>query len=483
LDYADSCGQFARVEFALKPHEPADTHETMDVLEDNSQVGKLRRILLLAFGGLLALMVVAGVDALGSLRQLDVIERQVNQRYSTHSQALTTILISVHVYHDQMERYLLDAHGTADQSGATDVQNRGAEVRSALQKYPADVDPEERALLYEIQQKILEQENSFAVLVTSPSARRQPDTQQAIREQMMLRRAYILQVSRDVSSWNDRKLGAATQSLTTSFQNVQTRLASMVALSLFAGLLLSLVGGIYILRLERQGRRRYEALAASRHELEALSARLVDAQEEERRTISRELHDEVGQTLGALLVDLGQLSKLVPSQDSVLQGQIVRIKSAAETAVKSIRDMALLLRPPMLDDLGLIAALEWQGREISRRDEMEVDVHSENISEQLADEIKVCIYRLVQEALNNAAKHSGAKHAKVAVVQGGATIRVEVVDDGNGFAADRVRGMGILGMEERVKRMGGSLAIQSEPGKGTTVKAELPLRGTESSEA
>ena len=95
----------------------------------------------------------------------------------------------------------------------------------------------------------------------------------------------------------------------------------------------------------------------------------------------------------------------------------------------------------------------------------------------------MCIYRLVQEALNNAAKHSGAKHAKVAVVQGGATIRVEVVDDGNGFAADRVRGMGILGMEERVKRMGGSLAIQSEPGKGTTVKAELPLRGTESSEA
>jgi signal transduction histidine kinase len=454
-----------------------------DVLEDNSQAReqarKLRRILLLAFGGLLALMIVAGLDALRSLRQLDGIERQVNQRYSTHNQALTTILISVHVYQDQMERYLLAEQSPENHGSAADVRNRGAEVQSALQKYPADADPEERALLSEIQQKFQEQQNSFATLVVLGVGQRQPDRQQVLREQMMLRRSYILQVSREVSSWNDRKLGETTQSLTASFQNVQTRLVSMVALSLFAGLLLSVIGGIYILRLERQGRRRYEALVASRHELEALSSRLVDAQEEERRSISRELHDEVGQTLGALLVDLGQLSKLVPSEDSLLQGQIGRIKSVAETAVKSIRDMALLLRPPMLDDLGLIAALEWQGREISRRGEMEVDVQSENVSEPLTDEIKVCIYRLVQEALNNAATHSGAKHAKVAVAQGGDMIRVEVADDGKGFAADRVRGMGILGMEERVKRLGGNLTITSEPVKGTAVKAELPLDHTE----
>ncbi len=455
----------------------------MDTHEDNSQTmaqaGKMRRILLLAFGGLLALMVVAGLDALRSLRQLDVIEREVNQRYSAHSQALTTILISVHIYHDQMERYLLNGQSPEEQNGAAEVQNRGAEVRTALQKYPADVDPEERALLSEIQKKILEQEISFAVLVTSPAKERQPNRQQVIREQMMLRRAYILQVSRGVSSWNDRKLGEATQSLTASVQGVQSRLASMVALSLFAGLLLSIVGGIYILRLERQGRRRYAALVSSRQGLEELSARLVDAQEEERRTISRELHDEVGQTLGALLVDLGQLSKLVPSQDSLLQGQIVRIKSAAETAVKSIRDMALLLRPPMLDDLGLIAALEWQGREISRRGDMEVDVHSENVSEQLANEIKVCIYRLVQEALHNAATHADAKRATVTVAQSGGKIRVAIADDGNGFAAECVRGMGILGMEERVKRLGGIFAIRSEPGEGTTVKAELPLSPAE----
>ena len=443
-------------------------------LQSRQHARTIRRILLLAFGGLLALMIVAGFTALHSLRQLDGLEQQINQRYSAHSQALTAILISVHVYHDQMERYLLSGEGSESGIDATDVQQRAANVRQALQTYPADTDPEERALLSEIQQKFAEEENAFAALASQRPRAPSLETQRFVGDQMTLRRAYILQVSQQVSSLNGKELIEAKKSLAASFQNVQFRLVSMVSLSLFAGLLMSLVGGFYILRLERQGRARYQELVASRQELESLSARLVDAQEEERRSISRELHDEVGQTLGALLVDLGQLSKLAPAQDNLLQGQIARIKSAVESAVKAIRDLALLLRPPMLDDLGLVPALEWQGREISRRSDMEVDVHSEMVAEHLPDDIKVCLYRLVQEALTNAARHSGAKHAKVSVVQNEGRIRVQIVDDGAGFSPERVRGMGILGMEERVKRLGGSLTIESARGKGTTVLAEIP---------
>jgi signal transduction histidine kinase len=444
------------------------------------QSTKVRRILFLAFGGLLALMVVAGLDALSALRQLDGIERQVNQRYSAHNRALTTILISVHVYHDQMERYLIQGDNFENNAGAVDVKSRGDEVQVAIQKFPPDADAEERAMLKEIQQKILEQENSFAILVVAQAQGVPQDRLQIVLEQMMLRRAYILQISRNIALWNDRKLVEATQSLAANFRGLQSRLVTMVGLSLLAGLLMSLGGGFYILRLEKQGRVRYQELVESRQQLEALSARLVDAQEEERRSISRELHDEVGQTLGALLVDIGQLSKLVPAEDNFLQSQITRIKSVGESAVKSIRDMALLLRPPMLDDLGLVPALEWQGREISRRGDMEVDVHSENVSEQLPDDVKVCIYRMVQEALNNAARHSGAKHAKVSIAQNAGKIHVEVSDDGKGFQAQRVRGMGILGMEERVKRLGGTLTIQATPGTGTTVTAELPSHRVES---
>jgi len=437
---------------------------------------RLRRILPLVFGGLLALMIVAAIVSLYSLRQLDEIARQAQQRFAAHSQAISSIVVLVDVYDNQMDRYLFQRKNAALTATVSDVVTRGTAIHNAVLNYPADMDPEEKNLLNQIEQKILEQEKSFNTVSTWRSDEREKRAQQLMRDEIIPCRTHILQVSRDITTMNTRRFGEATQSLAVQFRTAQTRLVSMVALALVAGLLLSIVGGFYILRLEQQGRLRYRALVHSRQELEALSARLVEAQEEERRSISRELHDEVGQTLGALLVDLGQLSKLVSFDDGLVQGQISRIKSAAETAVKSIRDIALLLRPPMLDDLGLVPALEWQGREVSRRGNMEVEVHSEHVSEQLPDEVKVCVYRLVQEALNNAATHAEAKNAKVSVVQTADKIIVEIADDGRGFDPQRMRGMGILGMEERVRRLGGSLTIQSVPGKGATVKAELPIR-------
>ena len=150
------------------------------------------------------------------------------------------------------------------------------------------------------------------------------------------------------------------------------------------------------------------------------------------------------------------------------------MKSLAERTVGTVRDIALLLRPSMLDDLGLVAALEWQGREISRRSRMEVAVESENVSDELPDEYRICVYRLVQEALNNAVRHSGARNARVRVTGGASGIAIEVSDDGRGFDPQRTRGLGILGMEERVKRLGGSLTVKSAPGQGAVLMAELP---------
>jgi signal transduction histidine kinase len=201
----------------------------------------------------------------------------------------------------------------------------------------------------------------------------------------------------------------------------------------------------------------------------------VDAQETERRNLSRELHDEVGQTLGALLVDFGRLKAALGACTPEVEKMVDRMKSVAERSVRSVRNLALLLRPSMLDDLGLVAALEWQGREVSRTSEMEVEVQSENVSEDLPDEYNVTIYRLVQEALNNAVRHSGARNARVRVEQSDGQIRLSVGDDGRGFDPARARGMGMLGMEERVRRLGGHIEFRSEPGRGTTITAQLPI--------
>ncbi len=441
---------------------------------------KVRRLLLIAFGWLLVLLIGAGTDALFAVRRLDRASQEVSRRFTAHNRALGTIVVSVSVYDDQLERFLLQDQIQESAPDPADITNKISAVRAALLNFPPDRDPEEQFLLAAMLQQLQEQETSCAIVLAWRPDLRQQRAYQFIGQQLIPWRTRVFELTARVSSLDEHKLALENLAVAQRFQALESRLVWLVSLALVAGVLMSLVCGWYILRLERQARQRYQALAHSRLELEGLSARLVEAQEEERRSISRELHDEVGQSLGALLVEVGQLSRLVPDEDRVTQAQIAHIKSVAETAVKSIRDIALLLRPPMLDDLGLVPALEWQAREISRRSDMEVEVRSQNVSEDLGDETKVTVYRLVQEALNNAATHASAKNAKVTIAQNSDKITVEIADDGHGFDPERQRGMGILGMEERVRRLGGMLSINSSPGKGASVKAALPLHKADS---
>lgn len=464
---------------ALTPPNAAAPTSAPD-LQSSEHSKKVRRVLLTAFGWLLALLIGAGADALFAVRRLDRASQEVSRRFTAHNRAIGTIVVSVRVYDDQLERFLLQEQLQESAPAPTDITNTIAAVRTALREFPPDRDPEEQFLLAAMQQQLQEQETSCAVVLAWRSDLRRQRAYQFIGQQLIPWRTRVFELSSQISSLDEHKLALENLAVAERFQSLESRLVWLVSLSLVAGVLMSLICGWYILRLERQARQRYEALARSRLELEGLSARLVEAQEEERRSISRELHDEVGQSLGALLVEVGQLSKLLPPDDRVTQAQITHIKSVAESAVKSIRDIALLLRPPMLDDLGLVPALEWQAREVSRRSDTEVDVHSENVSESLGDETKVTVYRLVQEALNNAATHAAAKNAEVTIAQNLDKITVEISDDGHGFDPERQRGMGILGMEERVRRLGGTLTIVSAAGKGATVKAELPLHKTDS---
>jgi signal transduction histidine kinase len=424
---------------------------------------------------MLLLMIFAGMDSLRSLRKLNQVSGEVSQRFSARSEALVAVVVTVHTYTDQMEEYLLSDAAISNTAAPAEIQKRGQEVHTAVERYPRDCCPQERSLLAKIDEGIARQEGSFAGMLARRADERKQRGHAFVYDELIPRKTELLRLASTVAELNGQELRSENQALAAQFEKLQTRLGRTIALTLFAGMLLSLAAGYYILRLEQHGRGRYLALAKNRQELERLSRRLVDAQEAERRSISRELHDEVGQTLGALLVDIGHLSNLLPAEDRITQEQIGRIKKAAETAVKSIRDIALLLRPPMLDDLGLVPALEWQARETSRRGEMEVEVHAEELKGDLPDEVKVGIYRLVQEALQNAATHAHAKNATVLLKRERNSVVVEIIDDGKGFQPERTRGMGILGMEERVRQLGGELAIRSTPGKGTAVHAELPI--------
>jgi signal transduction histidine kinase len=154
---------------------------------------------------------------------------------------------------------------------------------------------------------------------------------------------------------------------------------------------------------------------------------------------------------------------------------LTAIRGMAEKTVNQVRDLALLLRPSMLDDFGLVPALKWQAREMAKRTGLHVTVQADDSVDGLPDDHQTCIYRLVQEALNNSSRHASARNVEVRVARDGARVKFSVRDDGAGFDPRLVRGLGLLGMEERVGRLGGQVRVDSQPGRGTMVTAELPM--------
>ena len=143
--------------------------------------------------------------------------------------------------------------------------------------------------------------------------------------------------------------------------------------------------------------------------------------------------------------------------------------------MRSIRDIALVLRPSMLDDLGLVPALRWQGREVARRSGLAVRVEADDDSKFLPDAYRTCIYRIVQEALHNIVKHASAKSAVVTFTWTQGALDLTIADDGKGFRPISEKGMGLLGIEERVSRLSGRLEVDSFPGKGTSLHVTLPV--------
>jgi signal transduction histidine kinase len=434
----------------------------------------LRIVLVLGFGGLLALLLYSGANALGTLRQLHEAEETARVRSLERGRILATVVLSASVYSNNMEEVLLGPQTTEEAGTAEEMAKRADETRAALQAYPSERSVEEQQLIEQLQHYLVEQDRAFRSAREWKPEERRSRAPELVSEEIIPRRQGFVAIAQKIELLNDQETIAAKQASFVQFGNLQDRLTRFLILALVSGLLMAIGSAIYILRLERQASLRYTELVHSRGELQQLSARLVDAQETERRSISRELHDEVGQALGLLLMDAGRLSNQLGA-DGKGQELVQSIKTVAERTVQTVRNMALLLRPSMLDDLGLAAAVEWYAREISRRGEIEVEVRPESVSEELPDALKLCVYRMVQEALNNAQRHAHAKRVVVGLVQTSDAIRVEVTDNGNGFDPKRTRGMGLLGMEERVKRLGGTIEVASRPGTGTTIRAELPL--------
>jgi two-component system, NarL family, sensor histidine kinase UhpB len=223
-----------------------------------------------------------------------------------------------------------------------------------------------------------------------------------------------------------------------------------------------------VARLELAFRRMLERLEAERRR--SASAAL-DAQEDERARVARDLHDEVNQSLTGLLLHLEAARRDAPPQ---LVPELTETKALANRAMDELLDVARQLRPTALDDLGLAAALTAHVEELRRRTGIETSFAVDGELSDLDGEAQLVLYRVAQEALSNAARHSGAEHIDVRLRRAGSRVELTVSDDGRGFSFDEAEGgLGIAGMRERALLVGGDVEIESRPGTGTTVKLVL----------
>jgi len=436
-------------------------------------------VLLAGFGGLLALMAVGGFDAIQVLRQIQARNVEIRRAFLARNRALEQIRSSLYLSGTFLRDYLLDPEPQEAEVQRASLERLRHEMESALDQYSGSFSREEQNPLQAMRTELAGYWKVLDPILRWSPAERRDRGYAFLRDELVPRRASVLEIADRISTINEQELNGGDERLEETFGRFRRRLFLMLAATLSIGLILAGLVASHILKLEQQSRFRYEQVMRAQTELKELSARLLRAQEEERRAISRELHDEVGQSLSALLMELGNLAAVVPRSLEPLQQHLESIRRLAESSVNVARNMALLLRPSMLDDFGLVPALEWHAREVSKRTGIAVSVEAGAVSDTLPDSHNTCVYRVVQEALHNCARHAQAHSVRIRARQEPGRIMLSVQDDGKGFDARHVRGLGLLGMEERVTHLGGTFQVKSEPGRGTLVLVDLPLAAAE----
>jgi signal transduction histidine kinase len=298
-----------------------------------------------------------------------------------------------------------------------------------------------------------------------------------LRHKVLPRRKAVTDLGREVARLNKENLDKERLRIRQSQEVLNAFLLKMMSFSLGLGTLVALITMYRVSTLERRHDEQTRRIEEAETNLRRLSRSLVQAQEIERKSLSRELHDEVGQMLTALGIELGNLPSIRNSAESVFRTRIEETKRLNTEAMRSIRDLAMGLRPSMLDDLGLAPALEWQGREFSRHTGVPALVTVDGPLDDLPEDHRTCVYRVVQEALTNCAKHANAKNVLVSVHGREEAVEAIIQDDGVGFEPrSRSAGLGLLGIQERIQELEGTLKIVAQAGHGTTLRVQIPVR-------
>lgn len=318
----------------------------------------------------------------------------------------------------------------------------------------------EQALWQELYRAATRFSSEARLILGEEAAQRRP-----LRRLMSAHQAVLLLVDRLVEAEMKRSVA-----LKQRIEELSVRFAQQAAVLLGLGFLLAVLTASYAMRWTLRLTQQLEEQAG---ELSRVSWQLLEKQEAIARRFSHELHDELGQTLTALKANL----VMIGSSAAASAGLVEDCLQLVDSAMGTVREVSQLLRPTILDDFGLAAGLRWLCERFQQRTRMDVDFRCQ-LEERLPDEVETHLFRIAQEALTNAARHSGAGRITVTLERDGGHVRLRIADNGKGLSPDAAvsRGLGMVGMRARARSAGGELKIETAPGRGLAIEAVIPFR-------
>jgi signal transduction histidine kinase len=434
-------------------------------------------VLLLGFGALIGLAAISGIEALQRAKETYRDISALNDRYRRLDRILEAVGSGIYVASLLTRDYLIDPSN----DGAAEYRERLAAGRSAMEKDLRElagmIRSEDRPRLEVLRRQVESYCDTWDSVFEWDREQKVARRWAFLQREGRPRRQAALSIAAEISNLTQANMVRERQEIDRKNAAMASFIGRMLAFTVLLGA--AIAGGTVfrMTRLETTSERQRLRTEEAERELRRLSRQLVQAQEDERRSISRELHDEVGQMLTALRMELGNFQDLRTAPEGQFAEHLDDAKRLAEQSLRSLRDLATGLRPAMLDDLGLGAAVQWQARQFARRTGIPVNVQIEGVPAALPEPYRTCIYRVVQEALTNCARHSQAKTILVRIEGRKDGLSVSVRDDGVGFdpAGVRGRGLGLIGLQERVLELGGELTLTSRARQGAVLAAAIPF--------
>ena len=433
-------------------------------------------VVALALGGLLLLIV---LSVLATRRKAQEIYTQLDEVNTLHRNVETKLRRlrgDIHLSGIFVRDYLLDNSHLTGPSYRQRLTELRETTTSTLRELEVLVGRQDIGRIRNLQSRLDEYWQTFDPLFDWTPRQKAAFSTLFLRREVLPRRDAILSIAQDVEAFNNANAGEQRAQVALRERELSQYLNRMLWVSLCLGASVAVVAVVRIRVLEKRSEEQRERTERAEQEMRRLSHQLVKAQEEERRSLSRELHDEVGQMLTALRMEVGKAERARHAPDGAFGAAVAECKNLIDTILRTVRDLSMGLRPSMLDDFGLGPALNWQARDFSRRFNIAVNVAVEGDLDRLPEPQRTCLYRVVQEALTNCARHANATQVDISVLGGADRLRLVIRDNGIGLSRTRAAdGLGLLGIGERLREIQGTVSIESAAGAGTTLRIQIPL--------